>query len=201
MRLGCWLLGVLLCGAAIEDPKRRGAPPRNITVQVPVTLNANSATKELSKHAMVFIGGVPQSGTSFLRTLVASSPFISGQDKCLATTRCWVSQELCVCIVIDTAARFPFSRLTSYSFASLVHTQESNIEGQWLIDANKATRPVKALYLSASVENARGLEPTMLTERNITKNVGPALFANWARYWDVSQAGKGFSPPAAPLSH
>ena len=44
---------------------------------------------KLAGHSFVFVGGMPQSGTSFLRQLVlANSKIASGQDKCRRTTRC-----------------------------------------------------------------------------------------------------------------
>ena len=41
----------------------------------------------IRKHAFIFIGGMPQSGTSFMRHLVKGSSFATGMDSCEKVTR------------------------------------------------------------------------------------------------------------------
>jgi hypothetical protein len=43
---------------------------------------------ELPKHALVFVGGLPQSGTSLVRELLSGTPSSSGMDTCTKSTRC-----------------------------------------------------------------------------------------------------------------
>ena len=82
---------VLLRSEAIHgQPRysfRRRPPARNLSAAIPVTMDDRTADALIRSHSCCV--GVPQSGTSLLRTLIASSELISGQDSCLATTRCF----------------------------------------------------------------------------------------------------------------
>ena len=142
-----------------------------------------TAADEMRRHSFVFIGGMPQSGTSLLRrytwgqntacpqphpyaapsphhhgpprprSLVASSPYVSGQDRCLGSTRCW----------------------------------ETNIEGQWLVDSDLGWSDAeRSTYLSVNVEGGRATVTHPLDERNVTAATGPTLLAHWERYWNLS---------------
>ena len=148
---------VLLRSEAIHgQPRysfRRRPPARNLSAAIPVTMDDRTADALIRSHSFVFVGGVPQSGTSLLRTLIASSELISGQDSCLATTRCF----------------------------------ETNVEGQWLLDRKRDDmRDLLQTYYS--VEVLRKLSgPQLLDDRNASSMAGSRLFANWARYWDLSK--------------
>ena len=110
---------------------------------------------------------------------MAASSLVSGQDSCLATTRCF----------------------------------ENNVEGQWLLDRRRPDmEAVLRVYYGVDVlQKLSG--PKLLTARNATSTLagagaagavlpatanhrqphaarrrcsGPRLFANWARYWNLS---------------
>jgi hypothetical protein len=175
---------VLLGAPAMGQPRysfRRRPPARNLSAAVPVTMDDARALAGIRSHAFVFVGGVPQSGTSLARSIVAASSLVSGQDSCLATTRCF----------------------------------ENNVEGQWLLDRRRPDmEAVLRVYYGVDVlQKLSG--PKLLTARNATSTLagagaagavlpatanhrqphaahaagapGPRLFANWARYWNLSK--------------
>lgn len=52
--------------------------------------NISAIKAEVARHELVFVGGMPNSGTSFVRGLLASEGVGKGQDVCRRTTNCLV---------------------------------------------------------------------------------------------------------------
>ena len=48
--------------------------------------NISAIKAEVARHELVFVGGMPNSGTSFVRGLLASEGVGKGQDVCRRTT-------------------------------------------------------------------------------------------------------------------
>ena len=75
----------LLCVPFLGEVARAGSEVDNIR-----SLSPEDKHDKLETRAFIFVGGMPQSGTSFVRQILKTPSFCSGMDSCEKNTRCAV---------------------------------------------------------------------------------------------------------------
>jgi hypothetical protein len=156
----------------------------------------------MAGHRFVFVGGLPQSGTSVLRQLLLLPKSASGQDSCKHSTNCRVSNVEGQWLLQSSSGSDSGDYENDRDYDLLRHFYGPGKEGHFLTEANFTTAAKNSRYSSSlssfrrqKRSNSRGdidggggehrgdssvsTEEIMMMRRY--------LWSSWSRFWAVNE--------------
>ena len=138
-------------------------------------------------HTLVFVGGLPQSGTSFLRQLVVGNGNIaSGQDACRRTTRCEMSNIEGQWLLDDEHGAGEQGRLrAAYGPGDELNCRTE--QGLVVVEGVAAPATAQAPLVMRKRRTGSNYHPGKSSPLVTTDEMRRFLWRGWGRYWDLSR--------------